>query len=787
MGCANCGPSLPLTFTVRFYDLPENYSRTGSCGISFSSDFGSGAEAVCTAPAGVEDDRGPMATIVVTNGGSCYARLGRVAPSLSAKAARGDGATFSVSLTELADDDGFAYWAVASVAVAGGTGYQDGEPVRIRIALGDTVISNAIVTLQASAPDGVPTGTTVVDGGVYFREDAEAAPYVASISVTDGNCTGITAATLEAVVDEDPASATFGQVLSVTVVDGGAGYLCKTFLDIDGGGDVEEICYSRINSYEDIDRAWVVRSTDPRRLVGLCIRSCFGSGATGSIDAYSFADEPGETADPSPGPIPRVSLTGGGSGYAVRARTEPVFQVLGSGTGATFTFEYEEQEDHCGLPYWTLTAVNVADGNDDWTDGETLTITGATAADIAAPSATATLQTTRENATIESWSVTCGGGSGAQLTFEFDDDDESYWFIKRVVVQNGGSGYLGTTLCPQEHLPIEVVFADGDTVIAMPTLVATAHDGIIVAVHVVDRGTFYRSLGVPRRVSVTSPGRSYRETTGSPYVADVVVDVDQELPSNGSGAVVTADIDDDIDSNTFGEIIALTLTNGGTNYTLFGGGRAGRDGTPVEFEGQCTNYKTISMSVGSESAGSTVCPPRVRLTLSGYGTFEGELPCDGDSSTLAIVSGGPLGEVVITGGGTYSEDEGVCSDECEECDDNQVDITVDWCDMQVTIALPIPGSVGFAEDPDPPADSYLNASADIDCVNCGWVLTIGVCGYCAATDEFASDGFTAFIPFADVEAPPNGNYCPQGGAVALECLNEQFNLECVTSVTATVS
>lgn len=778
MACGNCGPSLPLTYTVRFSGLPENYTRTASCAISFESNFGSGAQAICTAPIGGEDDRGPMATIVVTNGGSCYARLGRVAPTLTATASRGSDAVFSVTLTESADGNGFAFWEVASVSVSGGTGYSDGQRVKIAFAAGDTVQLNAVVTLQASSPDGIPTGTTVVSAGYYYRESTSVPAYLANVTVSDGNCSGTFEADLSAVIDPDPESATFGQITSVAINYGGAGYLCTTYID----GDGNEICYSRLNSYDEIDRPWVLTAQIPRQLVGLCIRpSCFGGGASGSIDARSFLTG---MPDPSPGPIPRVLLDDGGSGYALRARAMPTLEVLGSGTGATFTVTLEEQEDECGLPYWEIAGITVEEGNDDWTDGETLTVRGVTEDDKTGSPATVTLQTTRAAPTIESWNVGCGGGSGAQLTFHFDDDNENYWFITAVTVASGGSGYIGTEVCPPEYLPIELEFSEDDTVIANATLVATARDGKIVAVHVVDRGTFYRLLDTPRSVLVEDAGRFYRETDGSPYVADVIVDVDQERPSNGSGAAVSATVDSDINSPTFGRVTALTLTNGGSGYTLFGGGRVGRGGSVADFVNECPggNYKRFFLSVDSDN-----CPPKMRLTLDGYGTFSGDLPCNGAPSTLTPSGGGGQGEVEVTETepGDY-ENVLECTDECADCDE-EVTVAVEWCDMAVSFSIPVPGASGFVEALNPPPESYMIVDATISCTNCGWALMISVCAYCAETNQFASDGFTAVIPFVDVEAPPQGNYCPQSGAVTLECFGEQFGIPCKTSATASVA
>lgn len=123
---------------------------------------------------------------------------------------------------------------------------------------------------------------------------------------------------------------------------------------------------------------------------------------------------------------------------------------------------------------------------------------------------------------------------------------------------------------------------------------------------------------------------------------------------------------------------------------------------------------------------------------------------------------------------------------CAESCSTEVEILVEWCGMSVSFSLPIPGSSGFVEDPAPPPDSYLIADAQISCTTCGWVLLISVCAYCDATNQFASDAFTAVIPFAATQAP-SGGYCPAPGQVELECFGEQFGIPCATTTTAEIA
>lgn len=124
-----------------------------------------------------------------------------------------------------------------------------------------------------------------------------------------------------------------------------------------------------------------------------------------------------------------------------------------------------------------------------------------------------------------------------------------------------------------------------------------------------------------------------------------------------------------------------------------------------------------------------------------------------------------------------------CAQECE----TELTIEVSFCGMTVTETLAIPGILnqGQANLPD---GSYLIVSASISCGPCGWFVDIGVCAYCDATQEAASDAFTGTIPFDDTPSPPNSNtYCPEPGPVNLTCFGDQFGLPCLTNPTADIA
>jgi len=122
-----------------------------------------------------------------------------------------------------------------------------------------------------------------------------------------------------------------------------------------------------------------------------------------------------------------------------------------------------------------------------------------------------------------------------------------------------------------------------------------------------------------------------------------------------------------------------------------------------------------------------------------------------------------------------------CATDC----DTEVSISVSFCGMTVTATVPIPGTLGFAQE-NLPDGSYLIVSAQISCGPCGWFFDMGVCAYCDATQQAASDAFTASIPFA-ATPEANGTYCPETGAVTLTCLGDQFGIPCVTNPTVSIA
>lgn len=123
-----------------------------------------------------------------------------------------------------------------------------------------------------------------------------------------------------------------------------------------------------------------------------------------------------------------------------------------------------------------------------------------------------------------------------------------------------------------------------------------------------------------------------------------------------------------------------------------------------------------------------------------------------------------------------------CSFDCA----SELTVEVSFCGMTATETLAIPAFLDSQQVVTLPDGSYIILSAQIYCTPCGWVMEIGVCAYCDATQEAAADAFTATVPFSPT-AEADGTFCPETGAVTLECFGDQFGIPCITTTTATIA
>jgi hypothetical protein len=198
--CSQCAEGeLPDTLTVTFSGLQDQTPGPDLCLLTFSAPYGGGAAGKVTAPGGDPDtDKGPISSVSLTSGGSGYAKLGRVAPTITASGGSGTGATFSVSTTSANDANGIPSWRVTGVTVTGTpTGYADGDQITFSVAEGDTEEQAAAATINTTraAPTlsvSAPTGSGATFSISYTANGGSPATWsVSGITVTAGG-TGYT-------------------------------------------------------------------------------------------------------------------------------------------------------------------------------------------------------------------------------------------------------------------------------------------------------------------------------------------------------------------------------------------------------------------------------------------------------------------------------------------------------------------------------------------------------------------------------------------------------------------
>jgi hypothetical protein len=412
--CTTCTEGeLPDTVTVTFNGFTDQTPGPDLISLGFSACFGGGASARVTAPGGDPDtDKGPISAVSLTNGGSGYAKLGRVEPTLTVSGGSGTGATFTPTIESEDDACGVPFWALKSVAFKGGIGYVDGEPLTITAAEGDTEAQAAVAVVRTARTQ--PTLTASVAGG-------SGAALSASTSANYGT------------------PATWG-VSGVSVTNGGTGYMDGAAVTFSGGSDLVVVESAQA----------VVRTGREEPIVGVGITGT-GSGADFSTTITETLDYPARPAWTVSG----VTITDGGSGYSV-------YDMLTASTNGqqsqySWFYAFVSEVDENGA----ITAVEIYDGglfykSTGVIDSVEISYGGSyydggaiTAVDVTAPG-----QYYREDASQTPYVATVtvtvasqtapSGGTGATFTATVEDDPESPNFgkITALAVANGGTGYL---------------------------------------------------------------------------------------------------------------------------------------------------------------------------------------------------------------------------------------------------------------------------------------------------------------------------------------------------------
>lgn len=685
--CDDCGcgcGTLPYTFTVQFSEL-INATHSVYCSLAFSSNFGFGATGVVTAPGGCDaaepccepSDRGPITGVLLTNGGSCYAVCGRKEPTLQIAAPSGvEGATFTPTFEQVTAG-GLPYWIITAIDVSGGTGFVDGDQLSIFPINGSTQVSPANFRISF---DGETAAVILLDAGstgAYYKEDCSLPPIVAAVTVTA--CGEGAGAIITPTIDSVYGSPTFGQITNLTITDGGNGYLAWS-----------SICRGW-NSLNGIP--FVLRASNPKRLVTIGFESCYGSGACATVDNVSDETCGGVPIewDGAPAPIRTVTLVDGGGGYAKRGRKMPEWTITQDGWTFEPTFEPAET-DGCGLPGWSVVSFEITSGtvathNDGWKLEHTVD-----SPEFADKYVNALVHTRQEP--IVSAYADDNQGYGAEFSVSVEEigGQPKLWRVSSV---SGGGGYgypknVNILFSVPDRLGVFGHYA------VVPGLAVGTIDenGSIVSVELIGGGAFFLDNGLPQSVEIIGGGFYYREDpTLTPYVADVNAVIYQAAGSSGSGATITATVEDDTSSADFGKIVSLSVS-GGYGYSYFGGP------TDCQYFGGCRS-------------GCGVGDPSVKLIFQGHGkpaivrledlsdangptsiavweTYGVVADCTNLPASADLLYGSPSGAVTLTPGGSWDSrgQEG-----CDGCPCIR-DLVNDWQNQPISITSDCPCKSG---------------------------------------------------------------------------------------------
>ncbi len=422
--CGACGQcaegTLPETLTVAISGIPSTTLGPPLVTLSFSSCYGSGAAGHAAAPvqsapaSDYENDRGPITAATVTNGGSGYARLGRVIPTVTATADGGSGAELSITLAAAKDSCNLDYWKVSKVSVVtGGSGYVDNQSITFSAAEGDSEQSAAVARLQT------------------VRLEPEA-----TIEVSSEQGTG---AMISVSFDAIPGDPPQWRVDSVTVDTAGDLYVT---------GDVATLTPST-NTITVGPADFFVKAAHAEPTVSASVSTTAGTGAALSITLAPVVSYDGSDA----WEVSAITIEDAGSGYEVY---NTVDVIADDGITRYSCFAWVESVDASGailsITLWSggeylkggpITAVEVTNGGiyyGDSGEADSVDIDEGGSyyrEDADEPPYVAEVTASASN-------IAPSNGSGAVLSGVVDDDPESETFgqITGVNVDEGGDGYL---------------------------------------------------------------------------------------------------------------------------------------------------------------------------------------------------------------------------------------------------------------------------------------------------------------------------------------------------------
>lgn len=431
--CCRCSActvgELPQTVTVTFDGFVDEEEVQGPDLIAIGVNpatacFGSGFSAKATAPGGYpETDSGPITSVEITSSGSGYAVLGRVEPTITIGGGSGTGADLEATLAQETNGCGIPTWTIDGVTIAsggdGGTGYVDGEQLTATVASPGTEAAAAALSCRTTLSE--PTLTPAVGGGSdaaftltlddgVFWSNGRPYWYISGITVDDGGSgytdgsemtftlgpngvestpasavvrtarsaptllelyggTGTSAVLGVSIASNGGSPVTWG-IASVTITDGGAGYLEGDVLSVNiGAGDVE--VYAASVSVTAVDGAGAITGV----YINYGGDYFHDDGIIESVDLYdggAYWDDDGVIAE--------VVVENGGSYYEEDASEPPyvadvdlVISQDAPSAGAGAVLSATVDDDTSSPTFGQITAVAIDAAGDDYLAWEWVT------------------------------------------------------------------------------------------------------------------------------------------------------------------------------------------------------------------------------------------------------------------------------------------------------------------------------------------------------------------------------------------------------------------------------
>lgn len=482
--CGECETGkLPDTVTVTFDGYPDVGPSFDALFVSFESCFGFGATATPTTAAGV------ITGVTVTNGGSGYATLARVEPTITADGPGGSGADITVTLSEESDLCSLPCWTISGLTVVdGGSGYTDGDAIVFTLGVGETQQSAAFALIQTSRDEPELTIEPPEDTGT-------GATFTVSLTVTGYN----------------PQT---WFISGITVDDGGTGYSDGDYATVGlGSGDVEQ-SQSLLVIHTVRDEPELTLSGPADLTVNVV--SLGGTPETWEVDSITVTDGGSGYID---GQFLNVNLgpddvdLGGGAYLINTVRDEPTLfaqaQFGSGGAGAVLSVSVSQSGN-----VWVVSSVTVANGGTGYTDGEQFGIL---------PSA---------GQTVWAASVTANVTGGVITSFTINYAGEYFLdtgVINTVDVLYGGSFFRDTGVIESVE-----IFTAG---------LYYKDLGDIESINLSDGGAYYAEDpdGTPHVAAVTVSLDQIAPSDGTGASFTVNVDDDPDSPTFGEIASVTVD------------------------------------------------------------------------------------------------------------------------------------------------------------------------------------------------------------------------------------------------------